>query len=113
MKYVLLMCESGAEEAERAGVRASGSPEAMAAYYRARMAWFQRHGDKLRGGQELKASGTAATVRRGVVTDGPFIEGNEVIGGYVEVEVADLDEAIALARDWPAGPVEIRPVYER
>jgi hypothetical protein len=45
------------------------------------------------------------------VRDGPFIEGNEVIGGYTEITVADLDEALRLARSWPArGTVEIRPV---
>jgi hypothetical protein len=33
-----------------------------------------------------------------------------VIGGYVEVEVPDLDEALRMAKTWPAGPVEIRPV---
>ena len=113
MKFVFLLCESRSEEAERAAVRAGGSPEALAEYYRTRMAWFQQNGAKLRGGQELKPTQTATTVRRGVVSDGPFIEGNEVIGGYVEVEVEDLDEALALARDWPGGSVEVRPVFER
>ena len=45
------------------------------------------------------------------VTDGPFIESKEVIGGYAEVEVADLDEALAMAKEWP-GTVEIRPVVD-
>ena len=46
-----------------------------------------------------------------IVRDGPFIEGNEVIGGYTEITVADLEEALRLARSWPArGTVEIRPV---
>jgi hypothetical protein len=46
-----------------------------------------------------------------IITDGPFIEGKEVVSGYVEVEVADLDEALRMARTWPACPVvEIRPV---
>lgn len=46
-----------------------------------------------------------------VVTDGPFVEGKEVVSGYVEVDVADLDEALQIAREWPACPlVEIRPV---
>ncbi|MFA1541030.1 hypothetical protein [Actinomadura monticuli] len=40
-----------------------------------------------------------------------FVEGKEVVSGYAEVEVADLDEALAIARDWPACPlVEIRPL---
>jgi hypothetical protein len=44
-----------------------------------------------------------------IVTDGPFIEGEEVVSGYVEA--ADLDEALRMVRTWPACPVvEIRPV---
>jgi hypothetical protein len=46
-----------------------------------------------------------------VVTDGPFVEGKEIVSGFVEVEVADLDEALRMAKAWPACPVvEIRPV---
>jgi hypothetical protein len=57
---------------------------------------------------------TATTMRldsaEPVVTDGPFVEGKEVVSGFAEVEVADLDEALKLARSWPACPiVEIRP----
>jgi len=45
-----------------------------------------------------------------LITDGPFVEGTEVIGGYAEIDVADLDEALQMAKTWPAGGVEIRPV---
>ncbi|GAA5044818.1 hypothetical protein HNP84_004718 [Thermocatellispora tengchongensis] len=52
---------------------------------------------------------TATTMRldqgEPVVTDGPFLEGKEVISGFAEVEVADLDEAMRLARTWPACPI--------
>ena len=44
-------------------------------------------------------------------TDGPFIESKEVIGGFALIEVADLDEALAMAREWP-GTVEIRPIVD-
>jgi len=68
------------------------------------------------GGRELRPSGTARTVRRVngrlIVTDGPFIEAKEQVGGYAVIEVADLDEAIRVAKTWPAGGVEIRPVLE-
>jgi hypothetical protein len=48
-----------------------------------------------------------------VVTDGPFLEGKEQIGGYAEVQVADLDEALEMAKTWPGrGTVEIRPVVD-
>jgi len=47
------------------------------------------------------------------VTDGPFVEAKESVGSYAVVEVADRDEAIAVAKTWPAGGlVEVRPVDE-
>lgn len=80
--------------------------------------WFERHGRHIRGGYELQPERTATTVRFGdgrpAVTDGPFIEGKESIAGYAEIDVSDLDEAIAMAKDWPTGgPVEVRPVVDR
>jgi hypothetical protein len=51
------------------------------------------------------------------VTDGPYAEGKEVIGGYFFLTVADIDEATAIARQCPGLPlgltVEVRPVVER
>jgi hypothetical protein len=42
------------------------------------------------------------------------MEGNEIVGGYAEVDVADLDEALSMATTWPGrGTVEIRPVVPR
>jgi hypothetical protein len=77
--------------------------------------WFADHADKIRGGNKLQPAHTATTVRldRGdpVVTDGPFVEGKEVVSGFVEVEVEDLDEALRIAKTWPACPViELRPL---
>jgi hypothetical protein len=46
------------------------------------------------------------------VTDGPFAETAEVLGGYYLIEAADLDEAIALAKEVPEAVVEIRPIGE-
>ncbi len=75
------------------------------------------HGAALRGGNALQPTSTATSIRRdssgGVaVTDGPFAETKEALGGYYIVEAADLDEAIAVAREVPArfGGVEVRPV---
>ena len=47
------------------------------------------------------------------MTDGPFAETKEALGGYYVIEAADLDEALAIARDVPAkyGGVEVRPVW--
>ncbi|HWR15786.1 MAG TPA: YciI family protein [Terriglobales bacterium] len=63
------------------------------------------------------ATATSVQVREGkrLVTDGPFAETREQLGGYFMVEAKDLDEAIAIAARIPAarwGKVEIRPVVE-
>ena len=60
---------------------------------------------------------TSVRVRDGkrVVTDGPFAETREQLGGYYVVEAKDLDEAIAIAERIPparVGTIEIRPVME-
>ena len=44
------------------------------------------------------------------VTDGPFIESKETVGGFALIEVEDLDRAIAIAKSWPGGDVEVRPI---
>jgi hypothetical protein len=111
LKYVLLFVET---EEFASDMAAMGSSERERAYARVNE-WFATHADKLRGGARLKSSETATTVRldRGepVITDGPFVEGKEVVSGYVEIEVADLDEALNAAKTWPGCPVvEIRPV---
>jgi hypothetical protein len=72
---------------------------------------------KLRGGQALQSVTTATTVRpdadgKLTVTDGPFAETKEALGGFYIVEAADLDEAIAIAKQVPSpsGAIEVRPV---
>ena len=69
-------------------------------------------GATLLAGDALEPSATATTVRNDIVTDGPFAETKEVLGGYYLVEAANLDEAIAIAKDipMPYGGVEVRPV---
>lgn len=71
----------------------------------------------LRGGNELNVTSTATTVRvrdkKRLVTDGPFAETKEQLGGYYLVEAKDLDEAIGLAARIPSarmGSIEVRPI---
>jgi hypothetical protein len=71
----------------------------------------------LSGGNALAPTSSATTVRREAsgeltVTDGPFVETQEALGGYYLIEAADLDEAIAIAKQVPArfGGVEVRPI---
>lgn len=75
---------------------------------------------KYLGGDQLKSTETATTVRvrdgKRVVTDGPFAETKEQLGGYFFVEANDLDEAIAIASRIPtarAGSIEVRPVVAK
>ena len=63
------------------------------------------------------ATATSVKVRDGkrLVTDGPFAETREQLGGYFLIEAADLDEAIGIAEKIPGarvGTVEIRPIFE-
>jgi hypothetical protein len=114
VKYVLLFC--GTRELQQAWV--DTTEEARNAQYAEVGRWFAENGANFGPGNQLQPPHTATTVRfqgegEPIVRDGPFIEGNEVIGGYVEINVADLDEALRLAKTWPArGIVEIRPVIE-
>jgi len=83
--------------------------------------WWNGHAEagRIVEGHRLEPSSTATTVRVDIdggrtVTDGPFAEGKEMIGGYAILEVADLDAALALAASWPdADTLEIRPIVER
>jgi hypothetical protein len=70
------------------------------------------------GANRLQPVQTATIVRvrdgKRVVTDGPFAETKEQLGGYYLVDAKDLDEAISLAARIPAarhGSVEVRPVF--
>jgi len=114
MKYVLLFC--GTVEHQEAFDALS--QDDLAKRYAEVGRWFAQHRGSITGGNQLAARETATTVRLdgadAVVTDGPFMEGNELIGGYAEIDVADLDEALAMARSWPGGGVvEIRPVMQQ
>ena len=70
-----------------------------------------------RGGNELHPTSRAKTVQlregKRVITDGPFAETKEALGGYYLVEAKDLDEAIGIAARIPSarwGSIEVRPV---
>ena len=86
------------------------SPEQMQAMFAKWNAWKEKFkdnivdwGDKLRSeGKIVSASG---------VSDGPFVEAKEIIGGFMIVSAESLEDAIAIAREMPAGPgarIEIR-----
>ena len=74
--------------------------------------------DEVVGGAELDDTGTATTVRvrngNRLVTDGPYAEVKEALGGYFILECGSIDEACRLAAEIPAaehGAIEVRPVH--
>jgi hypothetical protein len=100
----------------------SASPEQLEASQAAIVGWFERWnavGKIAHPGARLQPSRTAKTVRAGaegrpVVTDGPYLELKEVIGGFVVLNAGDLDEAVHIAQGWAdlgrTGSIEVRPV---
>ncbi len=110
MKYVLMFAETAGYAEDLA---AMSDAERQAAYDEVGR-WFADNAARITHHVHLQPAHTATTMRKAdghaEVLDGPFIEGKEIVTGFVEVEVADLDEAMAMARSWPACPViELRP----
>jgi len=94
-----------------------GDPAEIEKGMQAHGEFAQAVGERLTGGKALQPTTTATTIRKDgaggfTVTDGPFVESKEALGGYYLIEAADLDEAIELAKQVPApfGGVELRPV---
>jgi hypothetical protein len=115
MKYLLLFCNT-AEDAAAYAAKSQSELDELLGQVRS---WIAEHGPNVGARGQLQPLDTATTVRflgdgPPVVTDGPFLEGKEGVGGYCEIEVADLDEALRMAKTWPGrGAVEIRPVIPR
>lgn len=73
------------------------------------------------GGDQLQPADTATTVRvqdgQALLTDGPFLDAKEHLGGYYLVEADELDEALEIAARIPSarmgGAIEVRPLVER
>jgi hypothetical protein len=98
------------------------TPEERTANYAGHARFAATAGARVVGGEALESSSTATTLRRGpnggvAVTDGPFLETKEVLGGFYLLQAGDLDEAIALAGQIPElstshGAVVVWPVVE-
>jgi len=80
-----------------------------------------RRSPEVIGGEQLQPIETATTVRvesgEMLLTDGPFVDAKEHVGGFCLVDAGDLDAALAIASRIPAarmgGAVEVRPMVER
>jgi hypothetical protein len=74
----------------------------------------EQQGGRVVAGLALEHPDTATSIRGGTLTDGPFIETKEVLGGVFILEARDLDHALALAKMTPVvdGGVEVRPLVD-
>ena len=98
------------------GGEAPASPEAMQAQMQKWMAWIE----KLRtqgtyvAGEPLERGGKVLRSPNKVITDGPFAEGKEVVGGYFIIRAESLNQAAETAKDCPifesGGSVEVRAI---
>jgi hypothetical protein len=110
MKYVMLILDT----------EASGklTDEQRQAWFSEIMAWYEKTGSSGKmpdGGAQLQPANTARTIRASGVTDGPFMETKEVLGGYSVLETDTFDEAVEIAKTWPGVDrglvtLELRPV---
>lgn len=83
--------------------------------------WLERGSSRgvITGGQPLGDEGAviSGAGQPRVIADGPFAEAKEAVGGYVLVRAADLEEAMAVAAEWPLldydASVEVRPIHRQ
>ena len=108
-KYLVLIYEDEKKWIDNA----EGTQEALAAHYKFNV----DRADSIVAGNALQPTGTATSLRRDEagtihVTDGPFVETKEALGGYYLIEADDLDAAVEIAKQVPApfGGLEVRPV---
>lgn len=104
MKYVLLFYAT--QEQQQAWEEAL-TEEARNAQYAQVGRWVAEHAAQIVAANKFQPPHTATTLHfhgegEPLIHDGPYIEGNEIIGGYAEIDVADLDEALRLVKSWPA-----------
>ncbi|KAA6459126.1 hypothetical protein DYQ86_17825 [Acidobacteria bacterium AB60] len=95
----------------------TASPEQMQRTMEKWTVWFKQiegQGRLREPGHPLEHAGRVIKGRERIVTDGPFAEAKDVIGGYIVIEAKDLDHAAELAQGCPifdvGGSVEVRPI---
>lgn len=94
------------------------SPEEIQESMNKWFAWVEKlkQQEKYISGEALQVPAKMVSGTDQVVTDGPFVEAKELVGGYFVVKAADFDEAVEISRDFPdfnlEGSVEIREVMK-
>jgi len=101
------------------GAERPTSPQEMQQVMQKWMSWMQNLSDQGHikdRGQPLEATGKVVKGRQKTVTDGPFAEAKDLVGGYTLIEAKDLNEAAELSKGCPIfernGFVEVRPVMK-
>ncbi len=100
----------------RGGDNPHHSPDEMQEHLKKWNEWLKKLADdgKFKAGEPLAEGGKTVSGTDRIVTDGPFAESKEVVGGYLVVQVADEDEAVELAKGCPiyesGGAVEVRRI---
>lgn len=96
----------------------TASPEAMQASMQKWMQWMgklQQDGT-MQGGEPLQPGGKNVAGSKKVVTDGPFAEAKEMIGGYLLINANDINHAVEISKGCPIfdvdGSVEVRPIQK-
>src|SRR5438445_5595177 len=99
------------------GAHRSMSPEQMQQTMKKWMGWIdtlKKNGHVKALGERLDPTGKVVRGKVKNVTDGPYIEVKDAVGGYMLVEATDIDQAVELSKDCPIlevdGTVEIRPI---
>ena len=99
--------------------RREASPEDMQANMRRWGAWFEeltKKGHYHGSGAPLENTGRVVSDNKSGVTDGPFVESKDLVGGYALITANSIDDAATIARDCPIfeydGFVEVRPIRE-
>ena len=93
--------------------------EEVKAYFESWNTWMGGLGQKglLEGGEALQTTGKLVTGNNKVVTDGPFNEAKEMVGGFLIVNAKDINEAVEISKGCPIfkenGKVEVRQVQKR
>ena len=102
----------------RGGAR-DGSPEQMQQTMQKWTAWLKGLGEQGHikdQGQPLERTGKLVKGKQKTVTDGPFAEAKDVVGGYTLIEARDLEQAVELSKGCPIfeveGAVEVRPIMK-
>jgi hypothetical protein len=103
----------------RGGEDGSSSPERAQQMMQKWMTWLKDLADKGHikdQGQPLERTGKIVKGSKKTVTDGPFAEAKDIVGGYTLIEARDLDQAVELSKGCPIleveGGVEVRPVMK-